>query len=643
MHTADSTTLTEQACSDDGASSPSVVTWWRRPVVLSGLLVLVTLLAYARLYRAELLDLDDHENITFNGLINPPSWSGLATLWREPFFGMYAPLSYTLLAGECWVAQHLPGTDGHHLDPTIFHAGNVALHATCVLLVFLILRGLVADDVAAAMGALLFSLHPLQVEAVAWVTEVRGMLCGLLALLSIYAYLRFLGPPPPIKGAHADQTPRMGSRGRTAFYIVALVAYLLALLSKPSAAAVPLILMIFEGVLYQRSWRPMLARLAWWGVPAIGLAWWTRQLQDDSVSRFVFEPAWWQRPFVALDALTFYLGKLLMPVGLAFDHGRSPQTVLAQWSTYVIWLVPVGLVTLLAWLPGRRWWLTVCGIFVAGLLPSLGLVSFAFQDLSTVAERFAFLAMLGPALAVAWMMTWPSVRPWRGELSLVLVGLALVTVRQTGFWHDTQTLLAHGLAVHPNSTLCLTNEALQRAEAGDLTAAEMLLDRVVAINPNEARVWMNLAAVYTRQGRPADAIGALERAVEQHSAEPQPKLDLARVLLEQNDYERIVSLLQEVVQVRPQDLEAHTYLGIAHSNLGQPAEASVHWSIVVQAQPENVAARQMLGESLAQAGRRTEALEQLREVLRRQPDNQRAADFIRAVESQSPADQPAGP
>lgn len=639
MHAADSTILAEAARSAKSGAPARVVRWWRRPAVLATLLALMTLVVYARLYRAELLDLDDHENITFNEFLNPPSWSGLSVFWLGAYRGMYAPVAYTFLAGESWMAQYLPGTEGRMLDASIFHAGNVVLLAISVVLVFLSLRWLVGDDVGAALGALFFALHPMQVESVAWVTEFRGMVCAVFAMLSIYAYLRYLGSPPRSMSADGHNSGGQDfTGGRTRLYGVACAAYGLALLSKPSAVSIPLMLFVVEVGFYGGSmWRAM-GRLAWWGVPAVLLALWTRELQDANVSRFVFEPAWWQRPLIACDAISFYLWKLVVPVGLAFDHGRNPQTVLAHGWIYVVWLVPLGIVALLALLPGRRVWLTVAGIFAAGILPSSGLISFTFQDLSTVAERYAFFAMLGPALAFAWMMSRPPLLRWRGEISLLLVILGLLTVRQTGFWHDTQTLLAHGLEVNPDSTLCLTAQAMQQANAGDLVAAETLLLRVVAINPREPNVWKNLAVVYSRSDRPEEAILALERAIEQHGNDAGPKMDLAKVYIQQRDYRQAIALLREILQSNSSNHEAHAYLASALVNLGQHAEAVVHWRAVIQAEPTNADARQMLAESLAPLGQYSAALVELEAVLRLRPGDQRALEYIALIEKQTQAE-----
>ena len=134
---------------------------------------------------------DDGQHITQNRAVNPPSVDGLVQIWKRPYFGLYIPLSYTFFAAESSISRKpLEEGIGSRPNPAVFHAGSLLLHIGCVLLVFFLLRKLFKHDLAALAGAMLFGLHPLQVESVAWVSETRGLLCALFSLAAIYLYLR---------------------------------------------------------------------------------------------------------------------------------------------------------------------------------------------------------------------------------------------------------------------------------------------------------------------------------------------------------------------------------------------------------------------------------------------------------------------
>ncbi|HTL30181.1 MAG TPA: hypothetical protein VL282_13205, partial [Tepidisphaeraceae bacterium] len=147
------------------------------------LLVAATLLAFGNLLSADFTSWDDPFTITSNPHLNPPTWSGLGYHWRTPEYGLYIPLTYTawwLIAHVAYSSQ--PDARGMSLSPMIFHAANIGLHLISVLFVYAILRRILKRDWAACIGALLFALHPVQVEAVGWLSGMKDVLCGTLSL-----------------------------------------------------------------------------------------------------------------------------------------------------------------------------------------------------------------------------------------------------------------------------------------------------------------------------------------------------------------------------------------------------------------------------------------------------------------------------
>lgn len=409
--------------------------WWIVPAGLVASVVAV----YGQTARHELLTWDDLQHIVANPNVNPPSWAGVARSWREPYWGLYAPLSYTWFAAEAALALRRAPDGTTRLDPAVFHLGNVLLHAGSTLLVYWLLRRLLARSFAPAAcwtparaspsaialescasqapatptgapsaaspatilacgaAAALFALHPVQVESVAWVSEGRGLLCAFWSLVALWQWVVYW----------------QSGDGRAAVrhYAAATAAYVLALLSKPAAVAVPLMAGVLAVGWFPapssaeasgRSWRAAARSLAPWFVGAAAWTVLTKLLQPDADADFV--APWWARPLVAGDALAFYLSKLVAPWGLCPDYGRSPRWVMAQGTFYVAWLVPAALVASLACLRGRRVWLTAVGLSVAWLVPVLGFVPFEYQRISTVADRYLYLAMFGPALALAWLL-----------------------------------------------------------------------------------------------------------------------------------------------------------------------------------------------------------------------------------------------
>ena len=283
------------------------------------ILIAATVAVFGQVGGHEFLSWDDNIHVTENPLLNPVRWGGVAELWQQPYWGLYIPLSYTFFAGEMAAAGSPP-------DPAVFHLVNLALHVGCVLLVFAILRRLFGHDGAACCGALLFGLHPVQVESVAWISETRGVLCGVFSLVAVWLYLRYADVP--------------GSRrSRIIHYALATAAFVLALLCKPAAVAVPLLIGVLDAGLLRRPWRQVLMCVGPWLVVALGWTAFTSQLQPGG--SLPHDLPIWARPLVAGDALAFYLYKLAAPLQCGPDYGRTPRWVMDRWWVlYLAWLLP---------------------------------------------------------------------------------------------------------------------------------------------------------------------------------------------------------------------------------------------------------------------------------------------------------------
>ena len=230
--------------------------WWASIL----LIVLAGIATYGRTLPWDFLgSWDDDLHVTANPGLLPPSLEGAASFWREPYGGMYVPVTYSFLMLEAWAAGGASGR-AQDLDARVFRLGSIALHAAAAVLVLLVLRALGAGDLPALAGALLFELHPLQVEAVAWISETRGLLAAVLGLGALVLHLR---------------APTLLRR------LAALLLFALALLAKPSAACLPLIALVLDGTLRHRRWRVSLLALVPWFALVVAATWTAKRLQPD--------------------------------------------------------------------------------------------------------------------------------------------------------------------------------------------------------------------------------------------------------------------------------------------------------------------------------------------------------------------------
>ncbi len=568
----------------------------------SVVVVAVTVVVYWPVIGHEFLEWDDNLNITENRYLNPVSWSNVAHFWREPFAGMYVPVTYSWFAAEAVLAERTAaGAQGAaRLDARVFHLGNLLLHSACVVLVFVLLARLLDHAPAACLGALFFSLHPLHVESVAWVTESKGLLSSVFSLLAILGYLRY--------AEGASSAP-----GRWMYLTLASVAYGLALLAKPSAVAVPLVAWVLDFGWLGRRLRDTLPVVVAWGLIAGVVVWITKGQQQ--IGTFYHEPEVWQRPLVAADALAFYLYKLVVPWPLAPEYGRSANVVLNEWWGYATWLAPVILASVLAVLPRRRVWLVSYGIFVAALLPVLGFVPFYFQRYSTVADRYAYLAILGPSLVVAW---WRANTPSKKRFAIAAAAICVLgalSLKQSFVWRDNATLFLHGVRVAPRSFLAHNHVAHHYVDKGDPAAAERYFRQSLVINPDYYEGHNDLGIVLFRQGRLDEAEQAYRRSLAINDQVAPAHLNLAGLLVARHRPEEAETHFREAIRIRRDNADAYFGLASLLAQGGQSDEAIAFFRQGLELNWNEATAHKNLAVVLESQGRAAEAVPHYRAAL----------------------------
>jgi tetratricopeptide (TPR) repeat protein len=575
---------------------------------------------------------DDEINVTGNPHVAGGTWSGLVELWKEPYASLYVPVSYTwfwLLANASRFT--MPGGTG--LDPRLFHGTNLLLHMACALIVYRIVSRLVASRNAAFAGALVFALHPLVSEPVAWVTEARGLLSAALAftaldlLLAVAAGDKSGTPLAPEKGRtplapEKGGTPLAPEEERAAFVgsawrlALATVCFAAAMLAKPQAAALPLMALVLDRWFVGRPWRRILPGVAAGLVLALGMFAITKAVQSDDTLRDV-APIW-SRPLVALDALGFYTWKALVPAGLATDYGRTPAWLLESLARAWPALVPLAIVAAL-WLARRaRRGLAAYAVFAAALLPVLGLIPFAFQDVSTVADRYAYLALLGMALAVAMLLERvPTELQWTAAVALAAC-LGMLARSQLDTWRSNEALFARVLAVNPRSYKAEGNLGIVASRAGRLDDAIRHYERALEIGPKRWIVYQNLGLALGQQGKLAEAADAFTKSLELRPDNAPVSLRLGAARLQLGQYAEAEAALRAALAANPKSPDAQEWLGVTLLALDKSAEAATLLRSALESR-DTPEVRKNLAQALMMTGDAKGAAEQLRAVLKVKP------------------------
>ena len=532
------------------------------PGALLAFLLLVVAAVYAQVCTFQFLPFwDDDTNIHRNPLYAPLSWESVALFWKGPFQQLYIPVTYSAWAGLVALSRIVAGTTISFgpINGAIFHGANLLVHLLSVAMVFQILRRLLGaffDQsgttplrtlLAATAGALTFGLHPVQVETVAWVSGLRDLLGGALSLVSLALFLSWL-----------DRGARGEGKWNWLRYAVSTVFLLLAFGSKPGSVVTPALALLC-GAWLLKCRRQSLVPLFWlvpWFLFAVAEVVMTSHSQPAAELARSLVPVW-ARPLVAADALAFYLGKLfwpLQPWGLCADYGRSPNSLFAAGVLFWSWLIPVALVALLCVVKRLRIYLLPCLLLAFGVLPTLGLIPFNFQVVSTVSDRYLYLAMIGPALALALFVSLHPSRLTAVLVSVLLSAWLVISLIQLPVWRDGATFFPAILDRNPTSWKSRHNYACTLDSQGKLPEALNEFTEAIRLRPSNAEAHNDLALTLLKMGRRQDAVMEFQQSL-QVRATPGAARNLSAALLMNGDPLQAARIYRIAMQIDPSDLQ----------------------------------------------------------------------------------------
>jgi len=510
------------------------------PKILTvALLVLSTLIVFEQTRGHDYIEFDDARYVSENPIVQQGlTWSGLRWAFSTTHMANWHPLT--------WVS-HMVDVDLFGLDAGWHHLVSMAIHGANAILLFLIFCEMTGALYRSGIVAVLFAVHPLHVESVAWVAERKDLLCAFFFLLAMGAYVRYARRP---------------TVGRYLWIAVFLV---LSLMSKPMAVTLPFVLLLLDWWPLERlGERRSMGSLLLEKVPLMVLSGascvvtYLAQQSGGAVKSFETYPPG-IRAANAVVSYTAYLAKTVWPSSLAVYYpypwggDASPMWWKAALASVILAGATTGAILL-----GRRYKYFAVGWFwyLGMLVPVIGLVQVGGQ---AMADRYTYLPLVGIFLIGAWgIADLLSQRRHRKAISFALGGVALVALTaaarvQAGYWHDSVALFSHALSATENNFI----------------------------------VHNNLGTVYIRQGDMERAEVHFREALRIHPGGAKENYNVGNVLVRRRQYDAAAEYFRRTLQIDPDYTEAHYYLGVMLCRMGLFREGVFHLEEVLRRRPND--------------------------------------------------------
>jgi protein O-mannosyl-transferase len=607
---------------------------FRVPVwMLAALLAVATLAVYYPATRNGFVDFDDPLYVTQNQHVQAGlSWRNVAWAFRSIEAANWHPLT--------WIS-HMADRQFFGLNPTGHHAVSVLLHAINAVLLFLLLEKATGFRWRSLCVAGLFALHPLNVETVAWISERKSLLSLLFSLLAVASYGWYV------------RTSELARAQKWRRYLAVMFFFALALLSKPMAVTLPLVLLIMDYWPLERLPVPFstsdiqlvckqLGTLLVEKIPlfvmSIASSWITVVAQHRGqamTSNAVLTLK--ERLENAIVSYAKYIGKMFWPSGLSYYYPH-PGNRLTAWEILAAAALLLASTATVWRYRERRHLVFGWKLFVVTLLPVIGIVQVGLQ---AMADRYAYIPLIGLFVMIVWEVSEAAQR-WHvpaaaqaGLASLLAVAFAAVTMINIGYWHKSVTLCTHAREVIPfANTRIETNLGAALLDSGRTAEGIEHFKIAESLAPNMFIPHFNIGYALAQTGDNSRAVSELQEALRTaSSAEERARAlnSMAVAYLDLGANAQAAQAFSELLELQTSSLAGRAGRGQAFFNMRRFAEAGADFVAATELRPAPQLFL-MAGKSLEAEGKLREALEQYRRALAGDAGLTEARERLDAIE-----------
>jgi len=559
---------------------------WAVPVGIA----LGTAVVFLPVLRAGFVNWDDPTNFLENPYYRGLGWRQLRWMLTANVMGHWIPVTWLTLGADfaMW-----------GMNPFGYHLTNLLLHSVSAALFYLVSRRLLGLAIptasrgvlilGAAAAALVFAVHPLRVESVAWITERRDLTSGLFFLLTILAYLKAHERPPAV---------------RAGFRLAALGAATLALASKSIVMGLPLVLLILDAYPLRRlgprarDWWSAQAWPVWrekipFALFAFGTAAAAYLAQRSAGHLTPADPT--SRIGMVAYNVWFHVWKTVAPLNLGPIYELPPRVNPLELPYLLSAAGGLG-ITAAVWLLRRRWpaGLAIWAFYLVMLAPVTGIVhtgNHLGADRNTYVPCMGFALLFG-ALAGTVVLAWrrgalrtPIMAVALGVGAFWIGSLALTARAQSSVWHDSETLWRYAIEVDPGCAICHHNLGVILGTRGDWVEAQALLERAIALRPDRSEFQGSYGPLLIQMGRRSEGVAMLRYRLDDNPRDVNARVNLGIAFIEDGRPGEAIAELDQALRVKPDSVPALNALGRAllADGRAEPARAAFERALTINA------------------------------------------------------------
>jgi len=556
-------------------------------------ILLITCISFSPVLKNGFSAWDDTVHLTENPLVQSLDSQNIQKIFQSKVHRVYMPLTTLSFAIEYHFFKY---------KPLIYHLNNLLLHLGIILLVYLLARQLGLNAVAASVGTILFAIHPMHVESVAWVSERKDVLYAFFYLLAMNIYWRFI------------------LTRKLSLYLGVVLLGFCSMLSKPMAVSLPLALCLLDWFAKRKDIKMIVIEKIPFVVYTVWIALFT---YSENKGILVVNEQILQALCISVWSFTFYLKKFFSPFYLAHVYAVPKPIVWYFWPYLSSFLIlAVGCFSLLNF-KKYRWFVFSVSFYILSICY---LVRFNdIVDTSIVADRYMYLASLGICFFLGKIFCdlvdrFPSRRIAITSILFILIAFSsMKSFSQSQLWGSDRELWTNVINRFPNIHYAYLNRGTTYSESGFYDLALKDFDKAIELNPGYAKAYYNKGVAYARDKSYYSALNSIESALildPQFEQKPLGKQSFRNTLkqfalrqankeIDLNDqdinayyaradiyrkmkrYPLAISDYQRIIEINPGYANVYNERGITFGKLGQFERAREDFDIAINLNPQN--------------------------------------------------------